>query len=325
MILPAGEDVKVGLDLVELGADAEPGLAELRRLDTDFESDDGVLGGGLGELGIDLRGAEDLEVEERLGRLVDVLGGVRVPLGDVHRAAERALFDLLRARSVAVGIEADDRDLPERAERARGDLEDVVGGAGGEIDRCVGVDHGVGVAAVGQHTFQITLGLLVGVLVEARPRRQRLVGLRGHGRSDLGGEGGEAVDRRAAVAGRRPLLDEDVDADVVRGDLLHPPGAGVCLEEPFAAGEALDPGHVALQDARVVDLVVVDDAAKDPRELRRRRRGHPIGDVVRVDRVGPFDEDVVDARTALGDRGATSEEDGERRDRRDREGASRVH
>ena len=195
---------------------------------------DASLGGRLGQLRIDPRRAEDLEVEERLGRRVDRRRSSTGPLRSMFIARRSGrLVDLLRARPGAVGVEADDRDLPEDARRARGDLEGVVDRAGGEVDRGVGLDRRVGVAAIGERPLRSRPSRS-----GRRPRRsglrpEHLVRLRAAPPPRRRRQPREAVDLRPAVQRRRPLLDEDLDPDVPRADLLTRPARACASRNPL--------------------------------------------------------------------------------------------
>ena len=115
------------LEDVELRAATHLQDAQAGRLDVDLDGDDRVFGGRVGEGGGDLDRAEHAEIEEGLGRGLNLRRGVRVSPLERERPSHGLLGDLLTARSPAVGIEPDDRDVAEGADRAWEGDERVVG------------------------------------------------------------------------------------------------------------------------------------------------------------------------------------------------------
>jgi len=85
----------------------------------------------------DLHGAEDLKIEQRLRRGVDLRGRVRRSRSNVDRAKERPFRDLLLARPVAVRIEPRERDRAKDRGQARNDREAVVDGVLPDVDLCL--------------------------------------------------------------------------------------------------------------------------------------------------------------------------------------------
>ena len=173
VVLPARYEVNIGFDLVDLDAAPKGDLAEARRLDLDRERDHRMLGRRLRQRGHDVHGAEDVEVEQRLGRRVDLGRGVGGPFPDVDGAPERGLRDLLRAGARGVRVEAGDGDGPEGRDRTRDDPERVVGARHAEVDLRLRVRGRVRVPAVGERFLHEALGGLELVLVEALPRGDR--------------------------------------------------------------------------------------------------------------------------------------------------------
>ena len=216
MVLPAGDEVEVGLDLVDLDAASERDLTQARRLDLHGERNDVVRRRGVRQRRDDLDGAEDLEIEQRLRRRVDLGGRVGRPLLDVDGAAQRRLGDLLLAGAVAVRVEAGDRDGAEDRERPGHDLEPVVGDVRADVELGLRLDRGVGVAAIGERLLHGGLGVLELLLVEARSAGKRRPRRQARGVGDVLGEALEPDDHDVSIERRRALVDDDLDADVVR-------------------------------------------------------------------------------------------------------------
>ncbi len=313
VVLPADESVDVGLDRVELGSDAEAKVAELARLDLSDERHDG--GRRIGERRRDVDGAEDLEIEQRLRRSRDLGARVLVALVDVDGAAQRLGVDEVRLRAAAVRIEAHEADRAEASLNAGGHREVVIDRVRAQVGACLGLDGGIGVPAIGEGARDVRLRFLVRVLVEARAARDRRVRRGANGLGVRDGEPVEPLDAHVAVEGRRALVDDDRDADVVRTVAPDAGGPSVRVEEAAATVVALDAREVALEHRRVVDRVVVDDAAEEPEELGAGGRREPIRDVVGVHPSCPADGHRVDRRAARGDRRARDRR-GQREDRR---------
>ena len=85
--------------------------------------------------------------------------------------------------------------------------------------------------------------------------------------------------RRFADEHGPALLHLDGDLDVVLALVADAAGAHLCLVEPARPVIAFDALEVALQDAAIVERVIVDDAPEEAQELRAGRRGHLVLDV----------------------------------------------
>ncbi len=214
----------------------------------------------------------------------------------MERPAQRRLFDL--------GRESRDRDGAEDGSGPWTDRERVVDRVRKQVRPSVGIDLCVGIALVRQRARQASLRALVGVLVEARSLRKRVVRGRPGGVADGRGQRLEAVDPNPSIRRRWPLLDDDLDAHVLGAAGNDPRGARVGLEKPVALVVALDPGEVPLQRRRVEDRILVDDPAKEPEKLGARRRGELVAHVAFVESLGTDDVHGVDDRAPRRDGGA---------------------
>src|SRR6185503_6342555 len=128
VVRPTEEAVDVGLDRVELHAAAELHRVELRALHLDVHRDDRRSASGSREVGNDVDGAEDPEIEHGLPCGIEI--GLRKlrTLVEIERAAHRIFGQI---------TEALDDDLAEDGTRSGGYLEHDVRRAVHDVDERV--------------------------------------------------------------------------------------------------------------------------------------------------------------------------------------------
>jgi hypothetical protein len=241
----------------------------------------------------DLDGAERPQVEHRLLRRRDERRGVGLSRLDVDRDAHRRLGQLAESLDVHLAEATPRAGLHPKGERPRVAREVDVGDA----------RHlHVGVTPVTEGALHGLLRLLELFFVERLAVGD--VPLHGavDGRGRLGVDALQAEDVHAAGGDDATLLDLDRDVDVLVARVDDAAGARVRLVIAARAIGALDALQIALEDVGVEELIVVDDPAEEPEELRAGRRRQLVRDVVLVERVVPFDRHRVDRGGALRDR-----------------------
>ncbi len=306
VVLPARDEVQLGLDLVELDAETEAHLAQFARLDVDGQRDDARL--GVRQIRRDRHGRKDLQVKQRGRGRVDARGGEGLAGQDVDRAQERRLGDLLRARTGPVRIETLNGNGPERGGVAGSDGQRRMSQAVDDVDVRVALDGRVRVPDVRQRLARGALGLRALVLFERHGSRQHRAYGDPDGRLHPRGKLVDAFDHQIAVDRRRSFFHDDLHADVAIRARDDPTRARVRRVIPARPVVALDARQIPLEGRGVEDLVVVDDAAEDTEKLRALLGGELVLDVGLGDAVGAVDRNGVDGLLSGSDRRAPADE-----------------
>ncbi len=143
---------------------------------------------------------------------------------------------------------------------------------------------------------------------------QRKLGGDGCGQigGDLLGKAIDAFETGRLGADGLSLDDLDVHANVVGGG--PPNETGRCAGVVVTAGSvvALHPREIALERRAAEELVVVDDARKEPEKFRARCGGQLLRHVGCVDLAGAPHGDRVDRRTAGRNRRAAAQGESQR-------------
>jgi len=164
------------------------------------------------------------------------------------------------------------------------------------VDLRVGVDARVGVASIRQRLLDRVFALVEFLFVKpcsARERRSR-----GHDGCPVYilGQSFDSNDPDISVDGGSPLVDQDVDDDVLAADLANVRDAGMGVEEPLRPIEPLEASHVALKHGFVVNRVVVSNALKEVKEFGRRLSRELGFDVARADLTRVQNRHRIDGR-----------------------------
>ncbi len=307
LVLPPRVEVRLGADGVELDTAAEDHALELLRLDTDLERHDRVGRRRLGQIRGDLHRAERAQRQHRLLGRVEARGRVGLTLLEIEGSRHRGRRQLLEALDL-------DRAQRGLGADARGEIEASV--VPGQIHVGAPLDLGPRVAPIGEDALHGGLGLGIRLLLEGFVELHELLHRRSHRPRVPLREAVNPLDLHRADQDGLALQHLDGDLDVLGARVLDAPGAGLSLVVAAGAVVALDALEIALDHAAIEDLVIVDDAAKEPEELGAGRRGQLLLDVRAGDGVSALDAHRVDRRRALRNRGAAEAAERAQRERR---------